>query len=294
LRAALLFAVGVGAYAKGVIQVSNLTMLLGLALLLVSLDLLWSRKYVGACVFFALAAASHEIVLAAPALVPLLIGLKTARSDADSPESAAPPYRAGRAVGALLGAIVIASLLPGIVGTFCRLEVELSAFMVMPVNVQGMTALADATRGALTNLTAIAVQSRYFVGLAVTLLLAILAFKGRRLVGYCVAWLYVFFVPSVCLMMSWGGDWLERRYLHIPAVGACLLASVLLARVACRRRVFASIVFTLLIAWGLTLSGFVMYRHRQVSRTPVEAARRDAFREEMRALGVPDRQHLQD
>lgn len=288
LRAALLFGLGVGAYAKGVIQVSNLTMLLGLAFLLLSLDFFWSRRYVGAGVFFALAAASHEIVLLAPVLVPVLVTLRSSqdRSPGEDLVAGAPTARwTGKAVAALLVAFVIVSLLPGAPGAFGRVEVGLSAFMLLPLNVQGAAAWTGRAGGFLATVGAIAAESRYVVGLVITLVLAAFVFKAKAFLSYCVAWVYVFFVPSAFLMASWGGGWLERRYLYIPAVGACLLLSAALGRIDGRRRVVATVAFSLLIAWGVATSAFVMHRHRQISETPTEVARRAQFREEMRALG---------
>jgi hypothetical protein len=61
--AAILFASGLGIYAKAVVVISNVTMLLGLAFLLIALDLLWSGRWKVALLFFVLGIASHEAIV---------------------------------------------------------------------------------------------------------------------------------------------------------------------------------------------------------------------------------------
>jgi len=278
LWAGALFAVGFGSYGKAVYSSTNVTMLLSLTLLLVSLDMFWSGRRTSALVFFILAVASHEVAVVAPALIPFMILLRDREHGV--PETALPRRRgwtqnASRILGAALIVLVLLGFLPGALGQFCRTEVGMSGFMLVPVN-RGSAAAAGAGPAWMDLVDALA-RSRFWIGAAVALFIMSSLRRRCPLRALSAAWIYLFLVPSVVLMLLWGGDWWERRYLYVPAVGACLLASSLILRVHQRSRARAFALLTLLVIWSLSLGILTWHKVLADSLDPQQVYQREEY-----------------
>ncbi|MCK4409443.1 MAG: hypothetical protein KAW67_05130 [Candidatus Eisenbacteria sp.] len=285
--AALLFALGFGTYAKPVIVVSNLTMLIGLVFMLIAVDRLWSGRWKAALVFYILGSASHEIVLAAPLLVPFLLPLRDGRN--------AVPWKplgqtlglarnARKIVAGSLLALVALSFSVGRLGEVCSIEVNMAFFMLFPFNHQGAAVLPGGPGGALGALATVLVQWRFWIGVAVVLALAYVVWRGRPLHAFAAGWIFLFIVPGAVLMADWQTDWLEIRYLCISSVGLCLLVSVLLLRITERRRSVGLVLLSLLILWSLAVGGTWLRKRVRDSGNPYNTARRQEFYSEIAAL----------
>jgi hypothetical protein len=285
--AALLFAVGFGAYTKPVIVVSNLTMLISLVFMLVALDRLWSGRWKAALVFYILSVASHEIVLAAPLLVLFLLPLRDG-------QNAVPWKRLGQTLGLArnvrkivagsLLALVPLSFSVGGLGDVCSVKVNMAFFMLFPFNQHGVAALPGGAGGALVALAALLVQWRFWIGAAVILLLAYVVWRGRPLHAFAAGWIFLFIAPSSVLMAGWQTDWLEIRYLCVSSVGLCLLASLLLLRITEKRRFIGVALLWLLILWSLAVGNMWQRKHVRDSGSPYNTARREEFYSEIAAL----------
>lgn len=285
--AALLFALSFGTYAKPVIVISNLTMLIGLVFMLAALDRLWSGRWKAALVFYILGAASHEIVLVAPLVVPFLLPLRDG-------QNAVPWKRLGQTLGLArnarkivagsLLALVPLSLSGGRLGDVCSIEVNMAFFMLFPFNQQGAAALPGGAGGALAALAALLVQWRFWIGVAVVLALAYVVWRGRPLHAFAAAWIFIFIAPCSTLMADWQNNGLEIRYLCFPSVGLCLLTSVLLLRITEKRRSVGVALLWLLILWSLAVGSTWFRKHIRDSGSPYNTARRQEFYSEIAAL----------
>jgi hypothetical protein len=276
--AGVLFAVGFGAYGKAVLVMSNVTMVLSLALLLASLDTFWSGRRTCAMVLFILAVASHEVAVVAPALIPFMVLLGNREHEIPGEvllRRLGWTENMTRILGAVLLLLVLLSFLPGVVGQFCRIEVGMSGFMVVPVNAGSATAAA--ARPVLVNLAAALARNRFWTGAVIALLVTISLRKRQPLRTLSFAWIYLFLAPAAILMMTWDIDWWERRYLYVPSVGACLLASSVILRIHERSRAFAYVLLTLLVVWSLSLGTLTWQKNRADSLDPLQVQLREEY-----------------
>ncbi|MFH1501948.1 MAG: hypothetical protein ABIG03_02760 [Candidatus Eisenbacteria bacterium] len=254
----LLFAVGFGAYGKAVFSASNITIVLALLLLLVSVDLLLSRRWLWSAVLLALAAASHEIALGALPLVPVIVLLREdlRRRDAPTGERASAGVRwVCFAVAGGLAATIVCSVLPINVTRLFRLELGMVWFMLFPFNTG--TAAAVGGPAWLNVLEDVLVSGRSLLGGALAVVFTVLLMRRSAFVAVAVAWVYAALFPAAVFISGWGGDWMERRYLYVASVGACMLAAGLLARVRARSRFLAAALLVLLLVWSVGLTGMV-------------------------------------
>jgi len=285
--AALLFALGFGTYAKPVISVSNVTMLIGLVFVLVAFDRLWSGRWKAALIFYLLGSVSHEIVLAAPLLVPFLLPLRDGRNAVPwKPlgQTLSLAKNARKIVAGSLLALVPLSFSAGRLGEVCSIEVNMAFFMLFPFNQHGAAVLPGGAGGALVALATLLVQWRFWIGVAVVLLLACVVWRGRPLHAFAAGWIFLFLAPGSVLMAGWQTNWLEIRYLCIPSVGLCLLASVLLLRITEKRRSIGVVLLGLLILWSLAVGGTWLRKHVRDSGNPYNTARRQEFYSEIATL----------
>lgn len=278
--AAILFASGFGIYAKAVVVISNVTMLMGLAFLLIALDLFWSGRWKVALLFFALGVASHEAVAVAPALIFLIprsrrgengvswgsLGRRLARSDVPR-----------RVMSGLLLLLVPLSFCPGRIGRFCSYEVRMASFALFPFTERG-AALAGGRAGDLiADITSLIVAWRLWTGIGIVVLVACLVWRGRALYAFAAGWAFLFLFPFWIIVQHWGGTWLDVRYAYVSAVGMCILASSLGLRLAGRRRAVAGALFSLLILWSLAVGGFWFRGHVRKNDLPEHVAQRSEY-----------------
>jgi hypothetical protein len=284
----VLFAVGLGVYGKSVLVASNLTMLFAIAFLLQSIDVLWSGRWKAAFVLFLLAAASHEIVLVAPALVPLLLA---ARRDLGVPrELCRPPAgwagmrRPGRVVAALITVLALVSLAGGAPGRVASTGATMVPFLLFPVNPAAATGLEGAG-SAIASVAWAVVQHRYWIGLGVLGGLAAFAWRGRPFQALGAAWIVLFLIPGSFVAAGWQGGYLEIRYQAVSAVGLCLLAARLIEWAGGRRRALGTVVACLLIGWAISLGAIWLRGHVQEVHRPEWVAERAELRDALDGLG---------
>jgi hypothetical protein len=284
-----LFAVGLGVYGKSVLVASNLTMLLGIVFLLLSLDALWSGRRKVALVLFVLAAASHEIVLVAPAILPFL---SAARRDVDPAHEPLPPparrtamRRPGRVVAGLIVALMLLSILGGAVGRVASTSVTMAPFLLLPVNPAAVSDVDGGGGSALASVVGAIVQHRYWIGLGLLAALATVAWRGRAFHAVAVAWILFFLIPGSFVAAGWQGGYLEMRYQAISAVGLCLLAARLVEWADGRRRALALGVACVLIGWALAFGALWLRGHAERVSSPEWVAERQELREALAGLG---------
>jgi len=284
----VLFAVGLGVYWKSVLVASNLTMLMGLLFLLLSLDAFWSGRWKAALVLFVLAAASHEIVLVAPVLLPLLV---VARREARAPTGSRPAVpgglalRPGRVVAALIVALMLASLLTGAAGRLSWTGVTMASFLLIPVNPSALSGLEGGAGAAVARIASGIVLHRYWIGLAVLAVLASLAWRGRASRALAIGWIALFLVPGAFVSAGWQGERLEIRYLALSAVGLCFLAAELVAWIGRRRRALAALAACVLFGWSLAIGALWLRQHAAKAHRPEWVAEREELRDALAGEG---------
>jgi hypothetical protein len=283
----VLFAVGLGVYWKSVLVASNLTMLLGMVFLLQSIDVLWSGRWKVALVLFLLAAASHEIVLVAPALVPLLLAARrdiaAPRDPSRAPAGWAGMRRPGRVVASLIVVLGLLSLAGGAPGRLASTSTTMVPFLLFPVNPAAAAGLEGGA--AIASVAWAVIQHRYWIGLGVLTGLAAFAWRGRPFLALGVAWIVLFLIPGAFVATGWQGGYLEIRYQAISAVGLCLLAARLIEWVGTRRRVLGSAVACVLVAWAIALGAVWLRGHVEAVNRPEWVAERAELREALASLG---------
>jgi hypothetical protein len=283
---AILFAVGFGSYGKSVVEVSSLTMQLGMFFLLLSVYSLWKGRNAHAIVYFLLSASSHEIALAGILLAPLVI---RARLRGDTPCNA--PFGISGSARNKLAVLLIASavlalatLLPGRMGRLASNELEAPVMMILPVN-PGSEAYSSAWGLPVPAplITAI-VDYRAILGIA---MLFVLIFLGRRRSDFLVlalAWIYVFWLPSAWFYSAHDTGRLEIRHAYISSVGACLLASILVFQINRLRRILVPSILAVLVGWSLVGSAVRWKRMEQRMRMPYFKAVLSSFYVDMANL----------
>lgn len=284
----VLFAVGLGVYWKSVLVASNLTMLLGLLFLLLSLDLFWSGRWKTALVLFLLAAASHEIVLVAPLLLPLLVAV---RKEGPAPEATGPllpgviARHPGRVVAVLIVALALASPLAGAAGRLISTSVTMASFLMFPVNPTALSGLEGGAVSALARIAQAIVQHRYWIGMAVLAGLATVAWRGRAFRALAAGWIPLFLIPGSFIAGGWRGEYLEIRYQAISAIGLCLLAGACVAWIGRRRRALAAVVVCVLVGWSLAIGALWLRRHTVKAHRPEWVAERQELGEALAREG---------
>ncbi len=267
--AGVLFAVGFGAYGPAVHAITNITMLIALALLLAALDMLWRGRRASALVLFILAASSHEFVAVAPALIPFMVPLRN-REHGLPGEALLGRHgwtrETSRVLGVSLIVLVLLGFLPGVLGRFCSTEVGMSGFMLVPVN-RGSAAAAGAG-SALVDLVDALASNHFWIGAVVTLCVAFVLRRRHPLRALSAAWIYLYLLPPAVLMFVWDRGWWQRRYLYVAAVGVCLLASHLILRLHRRSRALAFVVLTVLVVWSLSLGALTWRKMLADSLSP--------------------------
>jgi hypothetical protein len=276
--AAVLFAAGLGVYAKAVVVISNVTMLMGLAFLLIALDLLWSGRWKVALLFFALGIASHEVIVVAPLLIFLIPPSRGGENGVPWGSQVRRFVRSKtlrRAVSGLLLLLVPLLFCPGGLGRFCSYEVQMISFTLFPFTDRGTAIVGDHAGDLVAQFASLVIAWRLWIGIAIVVLVAYLVWRGRALYSFAAAWVLLFFIPFWVIVRCWGGTWLDVRYVYVSAVGVCLLASSLVLRLAGRRRAVASALFSLLILWSVIVGGFWFRGHVRLSERPEEVAIRN-------------------
>jgi len=284
----VLFAVGFGVYWKSVLVASNITMLLGILFLLLSVDALWSGRWKVSLALFVLAAASHEIVLVAPALLPLLVIARRERAeiaDSDHVSSRVLGRRAGRTVAAVVVAFALASFLPGSVGRLSSIGVTMASFLLFPLNAAALAGLGGGAGGSAVALVLAVIQQRYWMGVGVLAALGCLAWRGRGFRSLAIAWIVVFFVPSAFVVGGWEEGWLEVRYLAVSAVGLCLITGRLIEWLERRRRAAAVAALCLLTAWSVVIGSLWLRKHVATALGPEWVAERQELLEALSNAG---------
>ena len=261
----VLFAVGLGVYWKSVLVASNLTMLLGLVFLLLSLDVFWSGRWKTALVLFLLAAASHEIVLVAPVLLPLLLA---ARKEGPAPERIGSRFPGtiarcpGRAVAALIVALALVSFLAGAAGRLGFTSVTMASFLLFPANpTTALSGLEGDAGGPLLRIVRAIIQYRYWIGMGVLAGLACIAWRGRAFRALAVGWIPLFLIPGSFVAAGWQGEHTEIRYLAVSAVGLCFLAARFVVWIEHKRRAVAAALLCVLIGWSVAIGALWLKRH---------------------------------
>src|SRR5262245_5356183 len=268
--AAALFAAGFGFYAAAVIQVSNLTMIVALALVLAAWRLAQCGRRTPALVAMALAALSHEAAWAAILFAPFALG----RDDVEAPRYA---------LAACLVVLGVACFIPGRASTYALTEAQYWIFAIVPLNasLSATTSLPHAVEG----LSRAYVALRPWAGGAALLLLLFITLRARGAWIAAVAWLVIFTLPFAAAIAFWPEvwpeHWLSRRYLYAPAVGLCFLAALCLMRLAPGLRRWAG---AALIAWGLGWSGLTIWGAAREAASPSQSETRAQWVREMEAL----------
>jgi len=254
--AAALFAAGLGWYAAAVIQVSNVTMLTALALLLAA----WRAHQLGrnalAALSLTLAALCHEAAWAGVLFLPLA--------------------RRPRVLAAVLLAFVVALVVPGWPRTYAWTEMQYWFFALLPLN---------ALPGAMARAGEIAVAIRPWAGIGICLGLAALAWRARGTWALAAAWMVVFTLPFAAAITFWPevwpAHWLDRRYLYAPAVGVCLLAATWLTTLGIAWRRWAVVA---LIGWSLAWTGLRIWSAGQEAMSPSQVEARAEWARDMAAV----------
>jgi hypothetical protein len=284
----VLFAVGLGVYWKSVLVASNLTMLMGLLFLLLSADALWAGRWRAGLVLFLLAALSHEIVLVAPVLLPLLLAARRearAPTGSGEPVTASPALRPGRAVAVLIVALMVSSFLAGAAGRVTSTGVTMASFLLFPANPTALPGLGSGAGAVVARVAQAIVQHRFWIGLVVLAGLACLAWRGRASRALAIGWIVIFLIPGAFVSAGWQGDRLEIRYLALSAVGLCLVAGGLVAWMGRRRRALAAVTACVLIAWSLVIGALWLGQHNAKVHRPEWVAEREELRDALTREG---------
>jgi len=284
---ALLFAVGFGCYAKPIVQISNLTMQLGLFLTLLALILHRRGNRRGALAFFLLAILSHELAVMTPLVVPFLSarsGREGYSADAHRVQEPSGERRLRIILLGFLATTIVLSLLPGRAGQLASKQIQAFAFMLLPINLTTMPLKLAQEVSIPRSLMVFVVGQRFWIGLVIVLLLMLRIRKADRTASLGLAWIFFFLVPSAWLMAGWAGNWMETRYLLIPSVGACFLASTLLLGLSPRRRTVRVLLLALLVASSLFTNSMVWRKYRWEITQPEWRHSQQEFLMQMQSL----------
>jgi hypothetical protein len=273
LWAAGLFAAGLAWYGATVFQISNVTMVLALTLLLASWRLAQRRQRIAAVVCLVLAALCHEGAWAVALIAPLALGKD------DLPA-------ARYALASFLLLIAAGSFLPGASGVYCTTTMQYWVFALVPLNATMSASMSFS--GVLSSIAQAVVAVRPWAAYVALLALLVLAVRPRGTWTLAVAWVVVFTLPFAAAIAFWPEvwpeHWLSRRYLYAPAVGFCALAGLWLVSLPARWRTTIAALFLL---WGLAWTGLTLWGATREAASPAQVAARAAWAREMRALEAP-------
>jgi hypothetical protein len=288
LWSAAFFALGFGFYARAVIQVSNVTMVSALTLFLAGLYFWQRTKRRLAAASFAMAALCHEVVWAAPLLVPFWQAAPKYGEVAGV--SLLPGFGARRngirnLLACFLLLLALTSLLPGWPGRLATTEMEYVAFGFIPLNVDTGLLGKSGIQSVLGTAIRAVVESRPWLGFAALVLCFLGALRLRGIGTFALGWTLLFLLPFSALAAARPElrpeNWLDRRYLYFPAVGLCALVAALLngTRIPLRRALTS-----LVVVWCLLWSGLTLWKFSRDIASPAERRARETFNQEMEAL----------
>ena len=270
LWAAGLFAAGLAWYGATVFQISNVTMVSALALLLASWRLVQLRKRALAGLCFAMAALCHEGAWAGALFAPFVL---------ENEEAPAARY----ALASLLLLIAAGSFLPGRVGVYGATAMQYWIFAAVPLN--ATMSAGTSFSGTAATVAHLVVAARPWAAWLAFLGLLAISLRGRGPWTLAAAWIVLFTLPFAAAIAFWPevwpAHWLSRRYLYAPAVGFCALAALGLVSLGPRWR---AVIATSLVLWSVAWTGLTLWGATREAASPAQVEARAAWTRELRAL----------
>jgi hypothetical protein len=266
-----LFAAGLAWYGGTVFQISNVTMVSALALVLGAWRLAQCHRRILAGVCLTLAALCHEGAWAVVLFAPFVL---------EGDDLPALRY----ALAAFLLLIAAGSFLPERTGVYCSTVMQYWFLALVPLN--ATLSASTAFSGGWAAVAQAVVAVRPWAGYAALLALLVLAMRARGTWIVSVAWTVIFTLPFAAAIAFWPevwpAHWLSRRYLYAPAVGLCTLAALWLMSLPVRWRRVAG---AALLVWGLMWTGLTLWGATREAASPSQIEARAHWAREMAALG---------
>jgi hypothetical protein len=265
-----LFAAGLGWYGATVFQISNVTMVSALALLLAAWRLAQRGRRGLAASCLGLAVLCHEGAWAVALFAPVALeddGVPAARY----------------VLGSFLLLIGVGSLLPAQAGVYCQTVMQYWFFALLPLN--ATPSASTAFSGSLASVAQGIVAARPWGGYLALVASLVLAMRGSRSAIVAASWTVVFTIPFAAAIAFWPevwpAHWLSRRYLYAPALGLGALAALWLGALPSRGR---GVVALGLLLWGLLWTGLTMYGATREAASPSQIEARARWVKEMGEL----------